>query len=73
MKKIKKIDENWKEAETIFWKRFHRWYNYWIKWPMKQFIDWYFFDNSKSNGDKAMHIITWLMVNFTILRVLGFI
>jgi uncharacterized membrane-anchored protein YhcB (DUF1043 family) len=34
----------------------------WLKKMIKKAINWYWFNNSKSDGSKALHIIMWLIV-----------
>ena len=44
------------------------------KKEMNSFIEWYFFDKSKSKGDKAYHILGWLFFNgFIILPIVFYL
>jgi len=64
--------EHWDEALAGFDKW---WRKTWkeTKKMMNIIFDWYFFYQSKNAGEKAMHIIMWILVTLTGLRVLGLI
>ena len=41
-----------------------------VKFNMKKFIEWYWFNGEKRKGDRALHLIEWWLVTLVALRVL---
>jgi len=63
------VDEKFKAGKTWFGKYSKKTMN-----SLEKAFDWYFFYNkAKDKGDKAYHIILWLLVSFTLLRLFGIV
>lgn len=62
----------WDEALVEWNRSWHKFVKE-FKIYMKMIFDWYFFYQAKSKGEKALHIIMWVLVNLTALRILRFI
>ena len=48
---------------------------YWRKFKksMDIIFDWYFFYKAKGKGDKALHIIMWVLITLALMRIFGII
>lgn len=71
-RKLKAIDKRWYRIA----KRFDVWWNpIWseVKLDVNKIVNWYWFDNSKGSGDKALHLIMWFLTNLALLRIFRFI
>lgn len=40
-----------------------------VKYDMKKIIDWYWFNNEKTDGGKALHIIMWVLITRALIKL----
>ena len=75
----KKIDELERHWDLILRDWNHWWKGYWNVWlpkawneikiAMDKIINWIWFSKEKSKGEKAFHIIIWLLVARAFIRL----
>lgn len=77
---LKRSERKRLEAKVRDWDEGLRGFNIWwrkvkreCRICMNMIFNWYFFYQAKGKGDKALHIIAWLMVNLALLRIFRFI